>query len=42
MGLRIIRLTDAWAERRMYVCLRDLDALTIVARKLVQQLLGKV
>ncbi len=42
MGLRIIRLTDAWAERRMYVCLRDLDALTIVARKLVQQLLGEV
>lgn len=40
MGLRIIRLEDAWAERRMYVCLRDLDSLPVVARKLVEQLVG--
>lgn len=42
MGLRTIALTDPWAERRMYVCLRDLEGLPVVARKLVHQLLGRV
>lgn len=40
MGLRLIRLTEAWAERRMYVCVRDLASLPAVGRKLVEQLVG--
>ena len=40
MGLRLIRLTDAWADRRMYVCVRDLASLPAVGRKLVEQLVG--
>ncbi len=38
MGLRMIRLTDKWALRRMFVCVRDMDALPRVARELVMQL----
>ena len=38
MGLRLIRLTDAWADRRMYVCVRDLASLPAIGRKLVEQL----
>lgn len=40
MGLRLIRLSDSWAERRMYVCVRNLASLPLVARKLVEQLVG--
>ncbi|HJU24951.1 MAG TPA: LysR family transcriptional regulator [Casimicrobiaceae bacterium] len=40
MGLRLIRLTDPWAERTMRVCVRDVDALPQIARKLVEQLVG--
>ncbi len=40
MKLRLIRLTDAWAERRMFVCVRDFDSLPAVGRKLVEQLVG--
>lgn len=40
MGLRLIRLTDDWAERRMYVCVRDMAGLPLVGRKLVECLLG--
>jgi len=40
MGLRLIRLTDSWAERTMRVCVRDVDALPQIARKLVEQLVG--
>lgn len=40
MGLRLVRLTDPWAQRRMYVCVRDLAALPAVARKLVEHLIG--
>ena len=41
MGLRLIRLTDAWAVRRMVVCVRDLESLPVVARKLVAQLVSR-
>ena len=40
MGLRLIRLTDVWAARRMHVCVRNLESLPAIARKLVEQLVG--
>ena len=40
MGLRLIRLTDEWAERCMHVCVRDFDSLPANGRKLVEQLVG--
>jgi DNA-binding transcriptional LysR family regulator len=40
MGLRLIRLIDAWADRLMYVCVRDFASLPAVGRKLVEQLVG--
>ena len=40
MGLRLIRLTDAWADRCMHVCVRDFDSLPANGRKLVEQLVG--
>ncbi|HVT30934.1 MAG TPA: LysR substrate-binding domain-containing protein [Lacipirellulaceae bacterium] len=40
MGLRLIRLTDEWADRTMHVCVRDYDSLSSIARKLVEQLVG--
>ena len=40
MGLRLIRLTDAWADRRMMVCVRHLDGLNAVARALVDRLVA--
>ena len=40
MGLRLIRLTDAWADRWMHVCIRNLESLPAVGRKLVEQLVG--
>ena len=38
MGLRSVPLTDAWATRRMYVCVRNYAALTAPARALVDHL----
>jgi len=38
MKIRVIKLTDAWAERKLHVCVRDLDALPSFARELVQML----
>ena len=38
MGLRLIRLTDDWADRSMHVCVRDIDSLPAPARKLVEML----
>jgi DNA-binding transcriptional LysR family regulator len=40
MELRLVRLTDSWALRRMYVCIRDLTSLTTIGRKFVEQLVG--
>jgi DNA-binding transcriptional LysR family regulator len=40
MGLRLIRLTDDWADRCMYVCMRDVDSLPANGRKLVERLVG--
>lgn len=36
--LRIIPLSDAWAKRHMYVCMRDYATLPAIARRLVDHL----
>jgi DNA-binding transcriptional LysR family regulator len=41
MGLRLIRFTDAWAYRRMFLCVRDLDSLPATGRQLLELLVGK-
>ena len=38
MGLRLVPLTDAWAKRRMWVCVRDYASLPASARQLVDHL----
>lgn len=38
MGLRLVPLTDPWATRRMWVCVRDYAALPASARQLVDHL----
>lgn len=38
MGLRLVPLTDAWARRRMWVCVRDYASLPASARQLVDHL----
>jgi DNA-binding transcriptional LysR family regulator len=38
MKIKLIDLTDSWAERELYVCVRDLDALPVFARDLVDML----
>jgi DNA-binding transcriptional LysR family regulator len=40
MGLRLILLTDAWAQRRMFVCVRQYASLSAPARLLVDSLVG--
>jgi DNA-binding transcriptional LysR family regulator len=40
MGLRFIRLTDAWAARRMYVAVRQYTCLNAPAKRLVDHLAG--
>ena len=35
LGIRAIRLTDAWAERELRICVRAFDALPVAARLLV-------
>jgi len=41
MGLRFIRLTDPWAQRRMFVGVRQYALLPAAARQLVDHLAGK-
>ena len=41
MGLRLVSLTDDWADRRMHVCVRDLETLPAAAKKLVELLVGR-
>lgn len=36
--LRVVALSDPWAKRHMYVCVRDLESLPTIARKLVDHL----
>ncbi|WP_427306078.1 LysR substrate-binding domain-containing protein [Cupriavidus sp. H39] len=38
MALRIVQLNDEWAERQLQICVADLDALPLFARKLVDLL----
>ncbi len=44
MALRIIQLNDEWAERKLQICVADLGALPLFARKvdlLVEDGLGR-
>jgi DNA-binding transcriptional LysR family regulator len=41
MGLRYLGLTDAWARRRMYVCVRQYTGLPAPARQLVDHLVPR-
>ena len=41
MGLRLVALTDPWAQRHMYVAVREYAHLSAPARQLVDHLLGK-
>ena len=38
LGLRMIPLTDAWAERRFVICMRSTEALSATARLLLDHL----
>jgi DNA-binding transcriptional LysR family regulator len=38
LGLRLVGLTDSWAKRRMFIGVRQLDALPAPARLLVEHL----
>ncbi|WP_265921156.1 LysR family transcriptional regulator [Cupriavidus nantongensis] len=38
MSLRIVQLDDEWAERQLQICVADVDALPLFARKLVDLL----
>ena len=40
LGLRLVSFTDDWADRMMYVCVRDYDGLPALPRKLVDLLIG--
>jgi DNA-binding transcriptional LysR family regulator len=40
LGLKILRLNDEWAMRRLIICVRDLDALPGFARELVELLVA--
>lgn len=41
MRLRVISLTDDWATRAMFVCIRDITSIPLVGRKLIEQLIGQ-
>jgi len=41
MGLRLVKLTDPWATRKMYVCIRNRASLAAPARLLAEHLTGK-
>ena len=41
MGLRLVRLDDAWADRSMHVCVRDLETLPAAGRKLLELMTGE-
>lgn len=40
MDLRVIRLEDEWASRKMFVCVKDVQTLSSTTRKLVEHLIG--
>ena len=38
MGIRRVRLTDAWATRLLRICVRHFDDLPVFARQLIEHL----
>ncbi|SAL28974.1 LysR family transcriptional regulator [Caballeronia telluris] len=41
LGIRVVPLTDAWAERRFVVCFRDFEALQPAAQRMVEHLVER-
>lgn len=41
LGVRVVSLRDAWAQRELKVCVRSFDALPVAAQLLVRHLTGK-
>ena len=41
-GLRVLTLTDAWADRQLLVCARRFDQLSVPALKLVEALCAPI
>jgi hypothetical protein len=41
LKLKIIPLSNAWAQRRFVVCVRDPSALTVPARSMLESLCGR-
>jgi DNA-binding transcriptional LysR family regulator len=41
LGIRVVPLTDAWAQRRFVVCFRDFDALQPAAQRMVEHLVER-
>jgi len=42
LGIKIIPLTDAWAQRRFVVCFKSFDALQPAAQRMVEYLVNRV
>ncbi len=42
MNIKLVPLTDDWALRKLHICVRDLEALPVFARELVNMLLEDV
>jgi DNA-binding transcriptional LysR family regulator len=40
-GVRVIPLTDAWAQRRFAVCFKDMEALQPAVRRMVDHLVAR-
>ena len=41
LGVKVIPLTDAWAQRRFAVCFQEFDALQPAARRMVEHLVER-
>ncbi|OZI74959.1 LysR family transcriptional regulator [Bordetella genomosp. 12] len=42
LDIAVVPLTDAWSLRQLHICVRDLDALPVFARELVQTMIDDV
>ena len=42
MAIRLIRLNDAWAERKLKICVRSFKDLPLFSRELVNMLTAEV
>lgn len=40
LNIKLVRLSDEWAERKLHICVRQLDQLPVFARELVSMLIA--